>query len=52
MKTQALNRTLCKAKNSKREAAALYEQSSRLWEGLVESENISDDLKKIADMEE
>ena len=40
------------AKNGKGEAAALYEQSGKLWVGLLESSNIGDDLKKIADLEE
>ena len=38
--------------NAKTEAAALYEQSSKLWEGLLESSTVSEDLKKIADLEE
>ena len=40
------------ARNSKTEAAALYEQSSKLWLSLLESSNISDDLREIADLEE
>lgn len=40
------------AKNGKGGAAALYEQSGKLWVGLLESSSISDDLKKIADLEE
>lgn len=39
-------------RNGKTEAAALYEQSSQLWEGLLESGDLSDDLMKIADLEE
>jgi len=39
-------------KNGKPEAAALYEQSSKLWKGLVDSSTISEDIKKIADLEE
>ena len=39
-------------KNGKKEAAAHYEQSSKLWEGLLKSSTISEDLKKIADLEE
>ncbi|MDD5039098.1 MAG: CARDB domain-containing protein [Dehalococcoidales bacterium] len=40
------------AKNGKGEAAALYEESGKLWVGLLESSNISEDLRKIADLEE
>jgi len=39
-------------KNGKKEAAAHYEQSSKLWEGLLKSSTISEDLRKIADLEE
>lgn len=39
-------------KIGKNEAAALYELSSELWRGLLESSTISDDLKEIADLEE
>ena len=40
------------AKNGRGEAAELYEQSSKLWEGLYTSSNMSGDLKKIAELEE
>jgi len=40
------------AKNGKSEATAIYEQSSNSWEGLLKSSTISDDLRKIADLEE
>lgn len=39
-------------KNGKKEASALYKQSSELWDGLISSSNRSGDLKKIADLEE
>jgi hypothetical protein len=39
-------------KNGKTDAAALYQQSSDLWYGLIKSNTRSDDLKKIADLEE
>ena len=39
-------------RNGKSEAAALYKQSSKLWEGLLKSSTLSVDLKKIADLEE
>ena len=39
-------------KNGKTEAATIYEQSSKLWEGLLESSTVSEDIKRIADLEE
>ncbi|MFH0767976.1 MAG: hypothetical protein V1932_00210 [Chloroflexota bacterium] len=39
-------------KNGRHESAFSYEQSSKLWEGLSKSLNLSDDLREIADLEE
>jgi hypothetical protein len=39
-------------KNGRGEAASLYKQSAALWEGLLKSSDLNNNLKKIAELEQ